>query len=120
MSDLNTVVELPSFLNEVGSTISSTERDKLINYLARFPGDGAEIPRTGGLRKLRWISQNKGKRGGLRVIYFFYNSSAPVFLLTVYKKGEQENISPEEEKILSNLALGLKKSFKSKREGKIR
>jgi hypothetical protein len=117
MSDLNTVVELPSFLNEVGSTISLNERDKLINYLARFPADGAEIPRTGGLRKLRWISQNKGKRSGLRIIYFFYNRSAPVFLLTVYKKGAQENISPEEEKILSKLALSLKASLKTKTGG---
>lgn len=106
------VVELPSFLNEVGSTISERERDELIGFLAQHPSHGDEIPRTGGLRKLRWQSQHKGKRGGIRVIYFFYNHSAPVFLLTAYKKGSQENLSSDEEKILSKMARELKAKLK--------
>lgn len=114
MNELCTVIELPSFLNEVGTTISSEERDKLISYLAQFPFDGKEIPRTGGLRKLRWVSDNKGKRGGLRIIYYFYNRTAPVFLLIVYKKGAQENLTAEEEKILSKIAKEIKMNLKAR------
>ena len=74
MNELITVVELPSFLKEVGTTITELERDILVLFLAQYPERGDEIPRTGGLRKLRWQSDGKGKRSGLRVIYFFYKN----------------------------------------------
>lgn len=51
------------------------------------------------------------------MIYFFYNHSAPVFLLTVYKKGDQENLVKEEEKILAQIAQELKKTLKAKSRG---
>ena len=44
---------------------------------------------TGGIRKLRWSAQGKGKSGGVRVIYYYYNKSIPLFLLTVFGKGEK-------------------------------
>jgi hypothetical protein len=51
---------------------------------------------TGGIRKLRWAIGNKGKSGGVRVIYYQYNESIPLFLLTVFGKGEKANLSPAE------------------------
>lgn len=111
-----TVVELTGFLARVGKSITYSERDELIGYLARNPEDGDEIKGTGGLRKLRWGGKGKGKRGGLRVIYYFYNESAPVFLLTVYGKGEQENLTPEQEVKLISLAALLKLECKPKRK----
>jgi mRNA-degrading endonuclease RelE of RelBE toxin-antitoxin system len=110
-------VELSTFLSEIGGTITESERDDLIDYLARYPNQGDEIPGTGGLRKLRWKSQNKGKRSGLRVIYFFYNHTEPVYLLAVYKKGDQENLSPKGVELLSKIARELKKTFKLKSGG---
>jgi mRNA-degrading endonuclease RelE of RelBE toxin-antitoxin system len=48
---------------------------------------------TGGLRKLRWSAHGKGKSGGVRVIYYYHNESIPLFLLTVFGKGEKVNLS---------------------------
>lgn len=111
-----TVVELPTFLSRVETVLlQKKERDDLISYISRNPEIGDEIPRTGGLRKLRWAGKSKGKRGGVRVIYYFYNNSSPVFLLSIYGKGEQENLKPEEEKKLTKLAALLKEECKKRR-----
>jgi mRNA-degrading endonuclease RelE of RelBE toxin-antitoxin system len=55
---------------------------------ARSAGD--LIPETGGVRKVRWSTSRSGKRGGARVIYFFYDRNAPIYLLMVYSKKTQE------------------------------
>ena len=59
--------------------------------------------------------KGKGKRGGLRVIYYFYNETAPIFLLTIYGKGVQEDLTPEQKKKLTSLAKVLKEECKTKR-----
>ena len=51
---------------------------------------------TGGIRKLRWSAQGRGKSGGVRVIYYYHNGSVPLFLLTVFGKGEKANLSKAE------------------------
>ena len=114
-SKLMTIVELPLFLKRVASVLDEAEKEALINYLAANPEKGDEIPRTGGLRKLRWAAKDKGKRGGARVIYYFYNESAPVFLLSIYRKGVQENLRSEEEKKLTRLVALLKEACRIKR-----
>jgi mRNA-degrading endonuclease RelE of RelBE toxin-antitoxin system len=81
MEKMITVVGLPPFLSQVGVFIKAGERDELIEFLAKKPDAGEEITGTGGVRKLRWAGMGKGKRGGLRVIYYFYNETAPVFLI---------------------------------------
>ena len=111
-----TIIEFPSFLSQVGVSIKATERDELIDFLARKPEAGAEITGTGGIRKLRWAGKGKGKRGGLRVIYYFYNESAPVFLLTVYGKGVQEDLTPEQKAKMTSLARMLKTECKAVRK----
>lgn len=58
---------------------------------------------TRGIRKLRWARKGKGKRGGVRVVYFFYNEDMPLFLLTIFGKGEKENLSKTEQVELSKL-----------------
>lgn len=112
MEKMITVVEFPHFLDQVGKCIEPEERDNLIDYVARNPVEGDEIPGTGGLRKLRWGGKGKGKRGGLRVIYYFYNESAPIFLLTVFGKGVQEDLTQEQKIKLTVLVKILKASCK--------
>ena len=51
---------------------------------------------TGGIRKLRWSAQGKGKSGGVRVIYYYHNGTMPLFLLTAFGKGEKANLSKAE------------------------
>lgn len=60
--------------------------------LALRPEAGAVIPGSGGIRKLRWAAKGRGKRGGLRVIYYWRNRENEIVLLTLYAKNEAENI----------------------------
>jgi hypothetical protein len=59
------------------------------------------IPGSGGIRKLRWSRPGMGKRGGVRVIYYFFDARGLVSLLTVYAKSEQEGLTKEEIKALA-------------------
>jgi mRNA-degrading endonuclease RelE of RelBE toxin-antitoxin system len=54
--------------------IDEEERSELVMFLGMHPGVGEVIPETGGVRKLRWAAQDRGKRGGFRVIYYFHSS----------------------------------------------
>lgn len=56
---------------------------------------------TGGIRKLRWAAQGRGKSGGARVIYYYHNESIPLFLLTLFGKGEKANLAKSERNDLS-------------------
>ncbi len=69
------------------------ERAQLVEHLAYNPTAGTVIPSTGGIRKMRWGLEGRGKRGGARVIYFFHNLEMPLFLLTAYAKNEREDLS---------------------------
>jgi hypothetical protein len=84
------------FLSATRKLLDDAERSLLVEYLAYSPSAGDLIPGTGGLRKLRWGLEGRGKRGGARVIYFFYNAALPLFVLTVYAKNERADISQAE------------------------
>jgi mRNA-degrading endonuclease RelE of RelBE toxin-antitoxin system len=115
MNKMITIIEFSGFLSQVGSSISADERDEFITYIAKNPQAGDIIPGTGGVRKVRWGSKDKGKSGGVRVIYYYYDEYAPVFLLTVYGKGEKENLTSEQKKQISALAKVLKAECKINR-----
>lgn len=115
MRGMITIIEFPAFLSQIGYSISEEERDEFIDFIAKNPEAGDIIPGTGGVRKVRWGSKNKGKSGGVRVIYYFYDEQAPVFLLTVYGKNEQENLTNEQKKQISALAQILKAECKGNR-----
>ena len=90
------------------------EIDRLVDFLAENPAAGDEIPGTGGCRKLRVAMPGKGKRGGYRVITFFTGDTMPVFLLTVFKKGEQSNLSKAECNALGRLAKEIVSEYRAK------
>lgn len=69
---------------------------------------------TGGIRKLRWASGGKGKSGGVRIIYFYHNESIPLFLLTIFGKGEKANLSKAERNELSKFTSILAKNYGGK------
>ena len=72
---MQTIVELQEFQRKASSLLSEAEKQGVINYLAAHPQTGIVLEGTGGIRKFRWASGNKGKSGGVRVIYYFYNES---------------------------------------------
>jgi hypothetical protein len=66
---------------------------------------------TGGIRKLRWSAQGKGKSGGVRVIYYYHDGSTPLFLLTIFGKGEKANLSKAERNELAKFTSLLLKHY---------
>ena len=57
------------------------------------PEAGQLVPGTGGVRKIRWATAGQGKRGGARVIYYYYDRSIPLFALEIYAKNEKASLS---------------------------
>lgn len=100
---MQTVVELPEFIRRTHGLLSSSETLLLINYLAEFPQAGDLMQGTGGVRKLRWARDGKGKSGGVRVIYYFHSEQIPLYLLTIFAKNERANLSMAERNELAHL-----------------
>ena len=108
---MQTVVELPEFLRKSENLLTNHQRLSIINYLAEHPASGDIMQGTGGIRKLRWSAQGKGKSGGVRVIYYFHNESVPLFLLTVFGKGEKANLTKSERNELAKFTSLLLKQY---------
>ena len=88
-----TIAELPEFIRTADKLLSETERQDVIRYLAEHPKAGDLMEGTGGVRKLRWRRGGQGKSGGVRVIYYFHDELMPLYLLTLFAKGDQSNLS---------------------------
>lgn len=80
----------------------------MIDHLAAQPRAGDLIQGTGGIRKLRWARGGRGKSGGVRVIYYFHSDRIPLYLLTVFGKGEKADLSKGERNELAKLVDVLK------------
>ena len=115
LSEIIAVVETEEFLTDAKDVLSVDEHDALIVYLAHNPEEGDLIPGTGGLRKLRWAARGKGKRGGSRVIYYFHNLAVPLFLMAIFAKNVQADLTPKEKKALVRQLGALRMDWK---EGK--
>ncbi len=87
-------IEAPIFTRLVHEYLDDDEFSALQWALALRPEAGAVIPGSGGIRKLRWGSKGRGKRGGLRVIYYWRSRAGQIRLLTLYAKNEAEDIPP--------------------------
>ena len=95
-------IEAPVFTQVLDGYLGDDDYRALQMYLARKPEAGDVIPGAGGFRKLRWADRrrSKGKRGGLRVIYYYLRAEAQIWLMTVYDKDEAEDLSPGERRLL--------------------
>ncbi len=105
---VQTVIETPAYLSAAKSAgMSDAERIEAIDMIARNPESGAVMPGTGGCRKLRLAGRGKGKSGGYRLITYFGGKAFPVFLLTVFSKGERANLSGAERNMLADMTATL-------------
>jgi len=93
---MQTIVELPEYSRKATDLLNNTEKQGIIDYLAAHPESGDLMQGTAGVRKFRWASSNRGKSGGVRVIYYFHNKTMPLFLLTVFGKNQKTNLSKAE------------------------
>jgi mRNA-degrading endonuclease RelE of RelBE toxin-antitoxin system len=106
-----TVVETPFFIRKAATLLDEEGRFDLVVFLGMNPEAGAVIPETGGVRKVRWATQGKGKRGGVRVIYYFHSGAFPLFLLTVYGKNQKANLTKAERNEFKKLVPVLVKTY---------
>ena len=111
-----TVAETEPFQRKITKLLSVEEQEDLIAYLSEQPNAGDIIQGTRGIRKLRWARGDKGKSGGIRVIYYFHSEIMPLYLLAVFGKNEKANISAEEKKILSKAVKELVEYWRQKNE----
>ena len=95
------IIETPIFTRKINGVLSDDEYGKLQWTLVINPEAGAVIPGSKGLRKLRWAIPGKGKRGGLRIIYYWYIRDEKIYMLFPYKKSEQGDLTNEQIKILN-------------------
>ena len=85
-------VESKLFTRLVGDSLTDDEYAQLQTALAEAPERGAIVPRSGGVRKLRWAQPGRGKRGGIRLIYYAKTREGVIWMLTIYAKNEEQNI----------------------------
>ncbi|UOF79253.1 rele toxin of relE/relb toxin-antitoxin system [Caudoviricetes sp.] len=112
---MQTVCELHWFRNHAQDAGLTEENiDDLVDYIAQNPMCGVEIAGTGGCRKLRFALSNKGKRGGARVVTFYTGEDLPVFILTVFAKGERDNLTKAERNDLAVLTKEIVSEYKNK------
>lgn len=97
-------METHEFLRVTKKLMDDVERAELVLYLAYNPTVGDVIPGSGGVRKLRWGLEGRGKRGGARVIYFFHDTEMPLYLFSAYAKNEREDLEQSEIKAYGKLS----------------
>ncbi len=84
-------------------------RKAMESAIAADPGAVPVIPGTGGIRKLRWAGSGRGKRGGIRTIYYFHVGPEAIYLLTAYAKADQDDLTPGDKKVWRKLVAAIKK-----------
>ncbi len=94
--------------------VSEVDRKELELAIATNPSEAPVIRGTGGIRKLRWAGSGRGKRGGIRAIYFYHVGLRAVYLLTAYAKSDRGDLSSADKKVLSKLVSAIKKEDKKK------
>lgn len=98
-----TVAELPEYQRTAGKLLADEGRRAVVDHLASHPKAGDLIEGTGGVRKLRWARNGRGKSGGVRVVYYFHSDRMPLYLLTMFAKSERANLSKAERNELAGL-----------------
>jgi len=107
-----TIVELKNYIKRVVKFFNEDERNDIIAYLAYHPKAGDIMQGTGGVRKVRWAKDDRGKSGGVRIVYYYYDDNVPLFLITVFGKNEQANLSRAERNELAKLVQLLVEQYK--------
>lgn len=85
-------IEASSFTKLLSKYLTDDEYRALQTYLMQKPDAGNLVKGSGGVRKVRWASEGKGKSGGVRVIYYWKKADHEIWMLTIYSKSERSTI----------------------------
>ena len=102
-------IETSIFTRQVTSLLTDEEYSQLQLALLTHPDMGAIIPHSGGLRKIRWSMSGRGKRGGVRAIYYWVVANDQILMLFMYPKNEKDDLTPQQLKVLREI---VEKEFK--------
>ncbi len=97
------IIETSIFTRQVRDLLSEDEYRELQGALINRPDAGPIIRGSGGLRKVRWATRGRGKRGGVRVIYYWAVSSDQLLLLLIYGKSERDDLTSDQVKTLRKI-----------------
>lgn len=97
------IKETSVFTKQVEKLLDAESYRLLQLHLVEHPEAGALIRGTGGLRKIRWQGSGRGKRGGVRVIYYWARAQETVLLLLMYPKNVQDVLSPQQKAVLRRI-----------------
>jgi hypothetical protein len=110
---MQTIVEFNQYRARVEKLLSAEERDAVIDTIVANPLQGDIMAGTGGVRKMRFAKEGKGKSGGVRVVYYYYDADVPIYLLTAFGKNEMPNLSKAERNALAKVVADIKKEWRS-------
>jgi mRNA-degrading endonuclease RelE of RelBE toxin-antitoxin system len=96
-------LETPSFTRRIRELLSDEAYRTLQLALGLRPEQGVVIPGTGGIRKIRWGQVGRGKRGGIRIIYYWHRQTDQTYMLLTYPKSEQDDLTADQARFLSRL-----------------
>jgi hypothetical protein len=102
-------IETSIFTRQVITLLTDDEYRELQVALSIHPESGVIIPRSGGLRKIRWSMAGRGKRGGVRAIYYWIVAKDQILMLFLYSKNEKDDLTPTQLKVLRE---AVEKEFK--------
>ncbi|MCA2001185.1 MAG: type II toxin-antitoxin system RelE/ParE family toxin [Chloroflexi bacterium] len=97
------IIETSIFTKQVLLLLSDEEYRLLQSVLVNRPDAGVVIPSSGGLRKMRWGMAGRGKRGGVRVIYYWAVRQERILMLLIYPKSEKDDLTAQQLKILRKI-----------------
>lgn len=99
------IFETSVFTKQISRLISNEDYRQLQRVLVVNPLTGALIKNSGGLRKIRWRIEGKGKSGGIRVIYYYVTADSKIFMLVVYEKSKKDDLSQKQLASLKKLVV---------------
>jgi len=91
------------FTRRITEALPDDEYRLVQEALLRRPAQGDLIEGTGGIRKLRWREERRGKRGGLRLIYYWHVEREIILMLFLYRKSDQKDLTADQKRILATV-----------------
>jgi len=96
-------IETPIFTKLVQELLPDDQYRELQAHLTRYPDAGVMVQGSGGLRKIRWAPKKQGKRGGVRVVYYWVLKGDFVYMIYVYSKTDQNDLTTQQLKLLRKI-----------------